>query len=200
MDPYRILGVSRGCTRKELKDAFRARALSAHPDRGGEPAEFIRLHAAYDQIRAELSRKTMPPLVDLSTHPARRGRPRKQADPNWEPDLILVEGQLPRLRPAQPPGPNWQPDLVIVDDRPTSEHPGPTANPQLWRQNYIAWVRHVSFRTRHRVPLHRRRWFNAMGTTILVTVMVYTIGICWAVWTDDPQTKGIDAVTWLFSR
>jgi len=60
MDPYRILGVARGCTREEVKEAFRAKVPSAHPDRGGEDLTFIQLRAAYEQILAELDRRPRP--------------------------------------------------------------------------------------------------------------------------------------------
>ena len=53
MDPYRMLGVSRGCTPEEVKAAFRAIVPSAHPDHGGEDLTFIQIHAAYEQVLAE---------------------------------------------------------------------------------------------------------------------------------------------------
>jgi hypothetical protein len=60
MDPYRTLGVPRGCTREEVKEAFRARVPSAHPDRGGDHLTFIHLRAAYEQIMADLDRRPGP--------------------------------------------------------------------------------------------------------------------------------------------
>jgi hypothetical protein len=60
MDPYLTLGVARGCSRQELKDAFRARARSAHPDRGGEVLSFVQLRTAYEQILADLERDSDP--------------------------------------------------------------------------------------------------------------------------------------------
>ena len=53
MDPYQMLGVSRGCTPEEVKAAFRAMVPSVHPDRGGEDLTFIQIHAAYEQVLAE---------------------------------------------------------------------------------------------------------------------------------------------------
>ena len=47
MDPYRILGVPRGCTREEAKAAFRVGVQLAHPDHGGEDVNFIKLRTAY---------------------------------------------------------------------------------------------------------------------------------------------------------
>jgi DnaJ domain len=60
MDPYFTLGVARGCSRQELKDAFRAKARYAHPDRGGEVLSFVQLRTAYEQILAELEREPGP--------------------------------------------------------------------------------------------------------------------------------------------
>ncbi len=57
MDPYLTLGVPRGCSRQEVKEAFRVRAQYAHPDRGGEVLLFVQLHTAYEQILAELDRE-----------------------------------------------------------------------------------------------------------------------------------------------
>ncbi len=56
MDPYLTLGVPRGCSRQEVKEAFRARVRYAHPDRGGEVLLFVQLHTAYEQVLAELDR------------------------------------------------------------------------------------------------------------------------------------------------
>ena len=65
MDAYLILGVSRGCTREEVKETFRSRVHSAHPDRGGDGEAFIQLCAAYHQILTSWTdaptRSPMPP-------------------------------------------------------------------------------------------------------------------------------------------
>jgi hypothetical protein len=57
MDPYRILGVPRGCKPESVKAAFLARVGSAHPDSGGEDSAFIQLRAAYEEILGELDRR-----------------------------------------------------------------------------------------------------------------------------------------------
>ena len=57
MDPYQILGIARGCTRDEVRAAFRARAWHAHPDRGGDEQPFIELwRGVYKQVLGELGR------------------------------------------------------------------------------------------------------------------------------------------------
>jgi hypothetical protein len=79
MDPYRTLGVPRGCTREELKAAFRARARYAHPDRGGKVTSFIQLRAAFEQIMADLDRR--PRLGPDIPRPARAPRSEGAASP-----------------------------------------------------------------------------------------------------------------------
>ena len=54
MDPYIVLGVSRNCTRRQVQRTFRAKVQRAHPDRGGEERNFIRLCTAYRMILADL--------------------------------------------------------------------------------------------------------------------------------------------------
>ncbi len=53
-DPYSILGVARGCTPGEAREAYRAGVRATHPDHGGDGAAFIRLCAAYRQVVEEL--------------------------------------------------------------------------------------------------------------------------------------------------
>ena len=129
VDPYQTLGVDRGCTQDELKEAFRTKALQAHPDRGGDAAEFVRLREAYQQIASEIMRNS--PAQDSNQTDASRNR----HDPNWEPELIVQDEPLPRVRPARPPDPNWQPDLVVGDEPlPRIRPPRPRASnwePQL---------------------------------------------------------------------
>ncbi len=75
MDAYLILGVSRGCTREEVKERFRSRVHSAHPDRGGDGEAFIQLCAAYHQILDELDRRADPIAEPTPVPPRDRVRP-----------------------------------------------------------------------------------------------------------------------------
>ena len=43
-----ILGLRPPLTLEDVKQAFMAKAMKAHPDRGGDPQEFIRLQKAFD--------------------------------------------------------------------------------------------------------------------------------------------------------
>jgi DnaJ domain len=58
MNPYLTLGVAKGCTRDEVKQAFLTKAQTAHPDRGGDDASFVALRTAYEQILKELDRRS----------------------------------------------------------------------------------------------------------------------------------------------
>jgi hypothetical protein len=60
MDPYLALGIPRGSTREQVKEAFRSRVHRAHPDRGGDGEAFVELCDAYRQILAELERGDGP--------------------------------------------------------------------------------------------------------------------------------------------
>ncbi len=47
IDPYAVLGVSRGATADQIRKSYRARAKKAHPDAGGNPKDMERLTRAY---------------------------------------------------------------------------------------------------------------------------------------------------------
>lgn len=49
-DPYALLGVARSANAAAIKSAYRQKVQSAHPDRGGDPAAFIRLVRAFDLL------------------------------------------------------------------------------------------------------------------------------------------------------
>jgi len=49
-EAYSILGVDREASAADLKAAYRRRALATHPDRGGDPRQFIRVQAAYEIV------------------------------------------------------------------------------------------------------------------------------------------------------
>lgn len=51
MDPYKILGVDRNTDEKELKKAYKAKAMKYHPDRGGDENKFKELNEAYDILK-----------------------------------------------------------------------------------------------------------------------------------------------------
>ena len=50
MDYYELLGVSRDASEKELKSAFKNKAMQHHPDKGGNPDTFKQINEAYQTL------------------------------------------------------------------------------------------------------------------------------------------------------
>jgi curved DNA-binding protein len=50
MDHYSTLGVPRDASQDEIKKAYRKLAMTHHPDKGGNPAEFQKLNDAYETL------------------------------------------------------------------------------------------------------------------------------------------------------
>jgi curved DNA-binding protein len=50
MDHYSTLGVPRNASQEEIKKAYRKLAMTHHPDKGGNPAEFQKLNDAYEAL------------------------------------------------------------------------------------------------------------------------------------------------------
>lgn len=48
------LGVDRNATRDQVTDAFRALVKIHHPDRGGDPEQFVKIKGAYDAAMREI--------------------------------------------------------------------------------------------------------------------------------------------------
>jgi curved DNA-binding protein CbpA len=49
-DPYSTLGIERDATPEQIKEAYRRKAMEAHPDRGGSTDDMARINAAYDTL------------------------------------------------------------------------------------------------------------------------------------------------------
>ena len=58
MDYYELLGVSRDASEKELKSAFKKKAMQHHPDKGGNPDTFKQINEAY-QILSDNEKRQM---------------------------------------------------------------------------------------------------------------------------------------------
>lgn len=56
-DPYAILGLPRSATVASIKAAYRHRARMTHPDRGGEPADFMVVVKAFDVLSDPVARR-----------------------------------------------------------------------------------------------------------------------------------------------
>ena len=51
MDYYQLLGVSKNASEKELKSAFKKKAMEHHPDRtGGDDSKFKEINEAYQVL------------------------------------------------------------------------------------------------------------------------------------------------------
>jgi len=48
MNPYKILGVQKGGSEKDIKRAYRELAMKNHPDKGGSADKFKQIAAAYE--------------------------------------------------------------------------------------------------------------------------------------------------------
>jgi hypothetical protein len=57
-EAYRILGLTRDSSAAQVKTAYRRLVAEAHPDRGGEAADFIRIRAAYEILSAFMKQDT----------------------------------------------------------------------------------------------------------------------------------------------
>jgi hypothetical protein len=176
MDPYQTLGVPRGCTPEAAKDAFRARAWQAHPDRGGEEIAFIRLCTAYKQVLAELNSSPRPAIRNPA-RPAREGRGRRPPIPNWEPDLIVG---------AQPPDPSWEPDLIVLDEPAGDQCSPEPPDPQIDRERYRAWLGRFSAQAAGAQSVWRSGWVRAFGMILFLSLVLANLWVCWIVWSDDP--------------
>lgn len=53
MDNYNVLGLKRGATEDEVKQAYRKLAMKHHPDRGGNEDEFKKIKEAYEAITSD---------------------------------------------------------------------------------------------------------------------------------------------------
>lgn len=56
MDYYQTLGINRGASESEIKDAYRRLAAKHHPDRGGDEEEFKKIQVAYSILSDPLRR------------------------------------------------------------------------------------------------------------------------------------------------
>ena len=51
LDPFTILGVKTDATKDEVTQAYREKAVRAHPDKGGSNEEMAKVNAAYEAIK-----------------------------------------------------------------------------------------------------------------------------------------------------
>jgi curved DNA-binding protein CbpA len=73
-EAYQVLGLPHEATAAQVKAAYRRLVAEAHPDRGGQAAQFIRVRAAYEILSAflEQRRPGEPPEDDIPIPPGLR--------------------------------------------------------------------------------------------------------------------------------
>ena len=54
---YKILGIAKNATEKDIKKAYRKLALTHHPDRGGDEEKFKKISGAYEILKNKEKRK-----------------------------------------------------------------------------------------------------------------------------------------------
>jgi hypothetical protein len=55
---WTVLGLTARASAEDVKSAYRRRALTLHPDRGGDAVQFRALHAAYEEALRRLAKKS----------------------------------------------------------------------------------------------------------------------------------------------
>jgi hypothetical protein len=200
MNPYQILGIAKDCTREEAKEAYRNRAYHAHPDRGGETKKFIRIRRAYEQILSELERQSAPDAfkseqaADKSAQPPRPDRRSKPADPNWEPDFVLLDEPPRRTRPPRPRDPGWKPDLILLDEPATDEVTTNSVNGDVAWETYRALFQRISSESRQEDPTWQFGWIHGIGMLILlIMIVVISLTLFSTISTSDPKTEPLES-------
>jgi DnaJ domain len=150
MDPYRTLGVPRGCSRDDVKAAFRARVPLAHPDHGGDEFTFIQLRAAYEQILRDLDRRR-PPRVDTN----------RPAPTPWHDST------------SEPRDPTESQEQAAHDEPPVYRHAPTPHDPVVAREAYIDLVQRVSARASHGRHRKLRKLARTLGTISLLYFMLF---------------------------
>lgn len=116
ISPYSLLGVTAASNPEEIRAAYKRRALETHPDKGGDPEEFLRVKQAYEAIT---SGKATPPGTPPGRPPCR--------PPRFNPDVadptcgVPLSERLARKRPPQPVEEELQTGFSAVPGGPTAK-------------------------------------------------------------------------------
>ena len=104
-DPYDVLGVDRDATPADVKKAYRRRAKDTHPDAGGDPEQFEKVHKSYLVLMDPAKRGRFDATGTMEDNPAASApfqlmvstidKLLDQIDAPWEHDLVdLARKQL----------------------------------------------------------------------------------------------------------
>jgi curved DNA-binding protein CbpA len=93
LDPYTVLGVSRGVTQEELRDAYREKTKKHHPDRGGDEWAFRVVVRAYEILKATV------PFAPVAPSPP---PPRPTSSPPPKPSTSGHAPEPPEVGQARP--------------------------------------------------------------------------------------------------
>jgi DnaJ-class molecular chaperone len=65
---YDVLGVQKGCSKDDIRRAYKKLAVQMHPDKGGDPEKFKELANAYDVLSDDNKRNQYDQLGDTMFH------------------------------------------------------------------------------------------------------------------------------------
>ena len=96
---YAVLGVSRSATAKQIKDAYRKAARTAHPDQGGNAELFHEVAVAYEMLSDPERRRRYDRTLGIED-PLPGARPASSAKRQPPPVPSEAYAQPPRYEPA----------------------------------------------------------------------------------------------------
>ena len=99
IDPHDVLGVAEGATLEEIREAYRRKAKTHHPDAGGETWAFRILAKAYEQLSA--ARVSRVAWAEFATRPTARRVDIPEADAEETEETIRPGAQDMVLDPVR---------------------------------------------------------------------------------------------------
>lgn len=88
---YDVLGVSQGCSKDDIKRAYKKMAVQHHPDKGGDPEKFKEIANAYDVLMDDRKRDMYDQLGDERFNEAGGGQAGGPGGPHIDPHSIFEQ-------------------------------------------------------------------------------------------------------------